>query len=540
MSRLLDIVIFCACVGAYASLGTGCRFDKTGRDETGDGAVDVEVSPSCGDGVLDDGDGEECDGGDLGGQTCEGLGYTGGTLACTATCTLDETLCDRPLDCGNNVIDLGEECDGADLGGATCATATSYTEGLLACQGSCLLDTSGCHTCGDGSIDGPEHCDGASLGGQDCAGLGHLWGDLVCAADCRFDESGCHDYPANWYDLTCPYRKTITIDPAWVDAPLTSFPVLVKLIDADLRDLALPTAGDIRFADEPGGLQLDHEVESYDPTTGTLVAWVGLDTISDTLPTVFYMYYGDAACGASVDPTGVWDGSYRGVWHLSELGTSLRLDSAANALHASTAGYEGDEGGPGWLDGADHLDGTDDHLLLPAAATVDLEDFTICFWIRTTESRSDVTGWQNPTLTGNISNGFESGDFGILTEAGMIGLRSGLCAGSDERHMSTIAINDDLWHHVCAVAEGQTISLWVDGAFGAQVCAGGRAIKPPAFWVGGHSGEATASRGDYHQGVYDELRISAVARSPAWRNACHANQLAPNAFYTPGPQESLP
>lgn len=39
---------------------------------------------------------EPCDGKNLGGKRCEGLGFLGGTLACTATCELDTSGCTRP------------------------------------------------------------------------------------------------------------------------------------------------------------------------------------------------------------------------------------------------------------------------------------------------------------------------------------------------------------------------------------------------------------------------------------------------------------
>jgi len=45
----------------------------------------------CGDGAA--GTGEECDGSDLKGQSCASLGYTGGTLACYADCTLNTSSC---------------------------------------------------------------------------------------------------------------------------------------------------------------------------------------------------------------------------------------------------------------------------------------------------------------------------------------------------------------------------------------------------------------------------------------------------------------
>jgi len=47
--------------------------------------------PVCGNGVVETG--EQCDGGNLNGQTCVGLGFTGGTLACSGSCTFDTSGC---------------------------------------------------------------------------------------------------------------------------------------------------------------------------------------------------------------------------------------------------------------------------------------------------------------------------------------------------------------------------------------------------------------------------------------------------------------
>ena len=67
--------------------------DPTGDgdgDPTGDG--DGDPNPVCGNGLVDDG--EQCDGGNLGGFSCTDLGYSGGTLACDPiTCTYDASGC---------------------------------------------------------------------------------------------------------------------------------------------------------------------------------------------------------------------------------------------------------------------------------------------------------------------------------------------------------------------------------------------------------------------------------------------------------------
>jgi len=56
--------------------------------------------------------------------------------------------------CGDGVIDGGEECDGSNLGGQTCAgLGLGYTSGTLSCD-SCSFDVSGCTTTAPPSVGG--------------------------------------------------------------------------------------------------------------------------------------------------------------------------------------------------------------------------------------------------------------------------------------------------------------------------------------------------------------------------------------------------
>jgi hypothetical protein len=72
--------------------------DDTTTTTTDDGNDDTTTTTTtggdgeCGNGVIDDG--EQCDGGNLGGFSCTDLGYSGGTLACDpVTCTYDASGC---------------------------------------------------------------------------------------------------------------------------------------------------------------------------------------------------------------------------------------------------------------------------------------------------------------------------------------------------------------------------------------------------------------------------------------------------------------
>jgi len=164
-----------------------CQTDCTGYDES-----DCEAAGRCGDGALQ-GEHEDCEDGDLGGATCQSLGFYRGTLACGADCAFDTSGCAER--CGDGVIQAseGEACDGSNLDGQTCGSQ-GYNPGTLACDAACAFDVSGCDgSCGDGEIQtgSGETCDGANLDGQTCESLGERPGTLVCDAACGFDLSGC-------------------------------------------------------------------------------------------------------------------------------------------------------------------------------------------------------------------------------------------------------------------------------------------------------------------------------------------------------------
>ncbi|MBU1511467.1 SBBP repeat-containing protein [Myxococcota bacterium] len=161
---------------------THCNFDTTGLKAT---------QTSCGNGQLETG--EDCDGEDLAGQTCELLGYESGTLACSDSCRFDRSQCSGGVaDCGNGTIESPELCDGADLDGQTC-TSIGFSGGTLACNGDCTLDTSDCsgQACGNGTVDLAEACDGENLDGQTCASIGYYGGTLACNGDCTLDIEDC-------------------------------------------------------------------------------------------------------------------------------------------------------------------------------------------------------------------------------------------------------------------------------------------------------------------------------------------------------------
>ncbi len=157
----------------------------------------------CGNGLADGA--EACDGADLRGMTCAGLGLGNGALACTSSCTLDTAGCGAPPFCGDHVVNAPNElCDGADLGtvaGLYGCDLFGLPSGSLACSADCLrLEPTACSHCGDGAVfgggvfpgvPGSEQCDGDDLAGQTCVSLHFTGGTLSCRADCSLDTSAC-------------------------------------------------------------------------------------------------------------------------------------------------------------------------------------------------------------------------------------------------------------------------------------------------------------------------------------------------------------
>ena len=115
-------------------------------------------------------------------------------------------------------------------------------------------------------------------------------------------------------------QRSMTIDHTKVPSTQSNFTVLVSLTDPALKTVAngghVANANgyDIGFyADSGGTTKLKWEVEKYDGTTGNLIAWVKIPSVSSSIDTVFYLMYGDSAINTDQsDPPNTWDLNFKG------------------------------------------------------------------------------------------------------------------------------------------------------------------------------------------------------------------------------------
>jgi hypothetical protein len=122
------------------------------------------------------------------------------------------------------------------------------------------------------------------------------------------------------------YRRAITIDHNKVpNTDQTSFPVLISGTFSYLASLAHsgkvtnPNGLDIVFTDSTGTQLLNWEIESYSPTDGSVTIWVKIPSLSHTVDTVLYVYYGNTSISTFQGGAAgtVWDSNYLAVYHQS-------------------------------------------------------------------------------------------------------------------------------------------------------------------------------------------------------------------------------
>ena len=311
-------------------------------------------------------------------------------------------------------------------------------------------------------------------------------------------------------------------------APLNNFPVLVSIVDNDLRSTANGgnvenTNGfDVIFTLGDCASILSHDLEYYDPVTGELNVWVQLPLVNHNTDTPFFMFYGNNTVAADQSSTNIWtDVNYDGVWHLHN-----------DVLDASGSGNNGVNYGSTNVPLA-HTSGNGRNFVDPNH-WVELNShpnktgsFSYSAWVRT--STNNVAGQRiicDDATNGAGCHALSIGDPGAgrvrfyIRGMGPVSLDS---PGG--------VITNNTWHYVAATFNSVSSlkSLYVDGVLvnsgnvaGTLSNAGGNAS------IGGEV--AAGESGNRLNGDLDEVRSNAGALTADWIATEYNNQSNPGAF----------
>lgn len=362
--------------------------------------------------------------------------------------------------------------------------------------------------------------------------------------------------PISGYSLT----KTITIDKTKVmdTVDLVDFPLLVSLTDPDLKSV---TNGgyvnnvngyDIVFSGTANA-QLDHQLESYDPATGKLVAWVRLPILYTNVNTELNISCGNSTVTSDLSTENVWNSSYEAVWHMADNPTNSELNDAAGSFNGQSHGnMTNSDLVEGQIGLAIDFDGNNDYFSIQNKkynSSGAIPEITVSSWIKTNFSNGswssnwslldfDRSEYFNFYVHGQGKASFSTRGSGNSGNSGINDLHGG----------QNGQINDGNWHYMVGVYDGTSKYIYIDGVLvitssdphnGANLGSG-----TTRYGIIGDGSEASCYNGSrnntYYSGKIDELRLHNQAVSAGWIATEYNNQSSPETFYTLSTGFNLP
>ena len=387
---------------------------------------------------------------------------------------------------------------------------------------------------------------------------------------------------AAWYDTEWEYRNKITVSlDSVISNDLSDFPVLIKFTHNDLKQANESEGRDFVFTLSDGATKLSHEIESYDNTTGEIIAWVNFPTLAAASSTEIYIYYKGNTIG--YNSADVWNDDYVLVWHLNQTsdGTTGEFKDATSNGNDGRGGGGTDVGydsqriphiTDGQIGNGQNLkgptttgtgEGTGDIIYRNSLDGMPSRDFTIELW---TADITNVPSGGNPVLYNDLlsvcydhssTNGKWQNHISLWQAANVkMKIRTNFFVStSNPGH----PVQDDNpaaftnWNHIVAVynqkdADGTqgNSQLYINGVLVKDENRSGnlnRNIQTDnlRMVLGGdidaQGGNNCGRVNNELKGKVDELRISSGLRTADYAAATYFNQGNPSTYLSLGGQE---
>jgi prepilin-type N-terminal cleavage/methylation domain-containing protein len=338
---------------------------------------------------------------------------------------------------------------------------------------------------------------------------------------------------------------TVTSTNTVASGTLTNFPMLVSSTlsswksvanGGEVNNLCLTSNGgqepcDLVFATSTVNCatsSLNFETESYSSSTGALIDWVSVPSLS--AGTVIYVCYGNT--GVTTDqshPSSTWDGNYKGVYHFPN-GSSLSVANSASSTFGST--NHGVTATAGQIDGGSSYDASTKYIDLANPSVHYDTGVTLEAWINQAAASSS-----SETI---IEKGYDNGNG--KTEVGLrVGdtINQGIpqfftySAGTHGVVASAQRLSAATWYHLAGTFDGTNWRMYINGALTDNVVDSSYFDNTSNWAIGADEANGIGNI-EFWNGTIDEARISNIARSPSWILTEYNNQANPSTFYTVG------
>ncbi|MCK5123088.1 MAG: DUF2341 domain-containing protein, partial [Candidatus Pacebacteria bacterium] len=339
---------------------------------------------------------------------------------------------------------------------------------------------------------------------------------------------------ASWYGTAgWGFRKKITIDNTKVpNTDQANFPVLVNRLDDDWKDtgsggnVGQTDGGDFLFTSSDGQTKLSHEIEKYTNTTGELIAWVKIPSLSASADTEIYLYYGNAGCDDQWDAAGgTWDSDFEMVQHMNEDpsgGAPQMIDSTGNLNNGTSSGTMLTEDQvAGQVDGSLDFDGTDDFVDCGNDNTLNVDYVTVSFWLK-------LDSWV--PAGGILAKGTNTlREYWIWTWDDAVSFE--IDQGGYKNHAWEPSLGQ--WEHLALTYNGSNVITYRNGVEENNY----PQSTGPINLTTTHLLLGDLPDWSHLDGTLDEVRISSTARSADWIATEYNNQSDSSTFYEIGIQE---
>ncbi len=297
---------------------------------------------------------------------------------------------------------------------------------------------------------------------------------------------------------------------------LTNFPVLVSFALNDLRTTGNggfvqdAQGDDITFTAANGTTILSHQRESYNPATGALEFWVRFPTLSATVDTEFYVYFGNPSITTDQSSSNVWDSNYKMVLHLN----GDFLDASGNGTNGTNSGTVSTTGQMGL---ARDFNSNNDLITIVDNGVSPLDisgNITISLWTRI----ANLGNGPDIITKGNYLNGYS-----VWVDGNG---RLQFQINNDALTSPTGQLTNNVWSYISFTrASNGDRKIYTNGG----EVASDNSIE--SFNVSDDDLTISTTTYDY-LGDVDEVRISNITRSGDWIATEYNNQFNPGAFFT--------
>ncbi len=199
----------------------------------------------------------------------------------------------------------------------------------------------------------------------------------------------------------------------------------------------------------------------------------------------------DLVVNALVVPT-----DYVGYWALDETNGTIAHDASGNGNNGNV--FNGTWSSNGKINGCVNFNGANTYVKVNNIVS---NDFSISFWVKTTQSGGTGEWWQGRCLVDGFVNE-ELDDFGTSLSGNNYAFGTG---NPDTTITSTAVINDGQWHQCVATRQETSgaLSIYVDGVLQATGVGGIESLTAPMYLRFGSRQTGV----NFFNGSLDDIRI---------------------------------